>query len=294
MASRMRRGRPTSGRRRRGRTTAPARRPAGVPPVGGVLAVMALAAWGLLAACGATGGGGPDGADAASEDGRSGEVVVFAAASLTDAFEELAETFSDANPGIEVVLNLAGSQTLASQILEGAPADVFAAANEVQMGVVTDAGEFANDPEVFTANRLAIAVEPGNPLGIDGLEDLAAPDLLLVLPAEEVPAGRYARQALDTAGVAVTPVSLERDVRAARSKVELGEADASIVYASDIVAADGRVDGVELPVEQNVPAAYPIARLADAPNPEVADEFVAFVLSEQGQEILADHGFTAP
>jgi len=294
MASRMRRGRPTTGRRRRGRTTAPARRPAGVPPVGGVLAVMALAAWGLLAACGATGGGGPDGADAASEDGRSGEVVVFAAASLTDAFEELAETFSDANPGIEVVLNLAGSQTLASQILEGAPADVFAAANEPQMNRVADAGELAADPRVFTENRLAIAVEPGNPLGITGLDDLADGDLLLVLPAEEVPAGRYARQALDAAGVTAQPVSLEQDVRAARSKVELGEADASIVYSSDIVAADGRVDGVELPPEQNVPATYPIARLVDAPNPEVADAFVDLVLTEQGQEILADHGFTAP
>jgi len=257
-----------------------------------VTAVVLLLAGALLtAACTSDADGG---ASDGSGGGRSGELLVFAAASATDAFGELADAFTDAEPGVEVVLNLAGSQTLASQIVEGAPADVFASANEVQMGVVADASELATAPEVFTANRLAIAVEPGNPLGIDELDDLSDPQLLLVLPAEEVPAGRYARQALDTAGVAVTPVSLERDVRAARSKVELGEADASIVYASDIVAADGRVDGVELPAGQNVPAAYPIARLADAPNPEVADAFVAFVLSEQGQQILADHGFTAP
>lgn len=249
----------------------------------------------LAAGCGPADGGGPaDGSGAASADGRSGEVLVFAAASLTDAFGELAEAFTDANPQVEVVLNLAGSQTLASQIVEGAPADVFASANQVQMDVVADADELATDPEVFTANRLAIAVEPGNPLDITGLEDLTDPDLLLVLPAEEVPAGRYAQQALDAAGLSVTPVSLEQDVRAARSKVELGEADATIVYASDIVAADGRVAGVDIPPEQNVPAAYPIARLAEASNPEVTDAFVAFVLSEQGQSILTEYGFAAP
>jgi molybdate transport system substrate-binding protein len=267
------------------------------PMAGAIVLVGAL----LAAACGSAtdsdesdvtadgvAAGGPAG------DGRSGEILVFAAASLTDAFGAIADAFTDANPQVEVVLNLAGSQTLASQIVEGAPADVFAAANAAQMDVVAEAGALARAPEGFTTHQVAIAVQPGNPLGITGLQDLADPELLLVLPAEEVPAGRYARQALDAAGVAATPVSLERDVRAARSKVELGEADASIVYASDIVAADGRVDGVELPAEQNVPAAYPIARLAEAPNAEVADAFVAFVLSEPGQTILAEYGFTVP
>jgi molybdate transport system substrate-binding protein len=265
--------------------------------VGAIVLVGAL----LAAGCGSANDGSEpavaaDGvaADGPAGDGRSGEVLVFAAASLTDAFGAIADAFTDANPQVEVVLNLAGSQTLASQIVEGAPADVFASANTAQMDVVAEAGALARAPEVFTTNRLAIAVEPGNPLGITGLEDLADPGLLLVLPAEEVPAGRYARQALDAAGVAATPASLERDVRAARTKVELGEADVSIVYASDIVAADGRVDGVQLPDEQNVPAAYPIARLAEAPNAEVADAFVAFVLSEPGQRILAEYGFTAP
>jgi molybdate transport system substrate-binding protein len=241
-----------------------------------------------VAAC-----GGDDGTDAADQPG-SGAIVVFAAASLTEAFDALAEAFTDANPQVAVTLNLAGSQTLASQILEGAPADVFASANTTQMDAVARSIQLAGAPEVLTANRMEIAVEAGNPLGIEGLEDLAAADLLVVLPAEEVPAGRYAREVLDAAGIAVTPVSLERDVRAALSKVDLGEADASIVYASDVVAAGDRVTGVPIPVEDNVAAAYPIARLADAPNPVAADAFIAFVLSEPGQAILAAYGFTAP
>ena len=256
-----------------------------------VVAPALLALVLLAAGCDAAADGEEPGG---ARDGRAGEVLVFAAASLTDAFGALGDAFTDGNPQVEVVLNLAGSQTLASQIVEGAPADVFASADTTQMDVVARAGDLAADPQVFTVNRLAIAVEPGNPLGITGLEDLADPELLLVLSAEEVPAGRYARQALDAAGVAVTPVSLERDVRAARSKVELGEADASIVYASDIVAAGSRVAGVDLPAEHNVTATYPIARLAGARNPEVADAFVAFVLSARGQAMLAEYGFTAP
>ncbi len=241
----------------------------------------------LLAACG-------EGAEEASDEGASGELVVFAAASLTEAFEELRDAFVEANPGVEVVSSYAGSQTLASQINEGAPADVFASADAAQMDAVDEGGNLAGGAEVFASNLLQIAVEPGNPRGVTGLADLADPDLLLVLPGEEVPAGRYARQALAAAGVEVSPASLERDVRAALSKVELGEADASIVYVSDILASEGRAEGIEIPDEQNVAASYPIAALADAADPAVAEAFVAFVLSEQGQEILADHGLAAP
>jgi molybdate transport system substrate-binding protein len=232
--------------------------------------------------------------DGQTTGGVSGELIVFAAASLTDAFDELSRAFVDANPDVEVVVNHAGSQTLAGQIAEGAPADVFASANVAQMDALADGGHLGREPEQFTATTLAIAVEPGNPLGIGGLPDLEDPDLLVVLPAEEVPAGRYAREALSAAGVEVTPASLERDVRAARSKVELGEADASIVYVSDIVAADGRVDGVAIPSEHNVRATFPIAVLADAPNRAAADAFVAFVRSEAGQEVLTANGFEAP
>jgi molybdate transport system substrate-binding protein len=255
---------------------------------GAHLVLAALIAAVLTAAC-STG-------DAAGEatGGVSGELLVFAAASLTDAFDELGEAFVAANPDVEVVFNHAGSQTLASQVNEGAPADVFASANTTQMDAVAAAGNLAGEPAIFTANLLEIAVERDNPLGIRGLADLADPDLVLVLPAEEVPAGRYARQALDAAGVEVTPWSLEQDVRAALSKVELGEADASIVYASDIVASAGRADGVAIPSEQNVAASYPIAVLAAAPNPTAADAFVSFVRSDAGQEILTAYGFAAP
>lgn len=231
-------------------------------------------------------------------DGRggdpSGTITVFAAASLTDAFEALEAAFGDAHPGTEVVFNHAGSQVLAGQIAEGAPADVFASANPHHMAAIRDGGHISGKPRAFAANRLAIAVEAGNPLGIDGLDDLSDPDLVIVLPAEEVPAGDYAREALAGAGVPVSPASLEPDVRAALSKVALGEADASIVYSSDVVAADGRVTGVAIPPAANVTALYPIAVMADAPNPDGAEAFVEFVHSDEGQAILSDHGFTAP
>lgn len=258
-------------------------RAARTPMVGLVLALV-------VTACGSAAV--DDEGDATGE--VAGELVVFAATSLTDAFDAIRAAFVAANPDAEVVFNRAGSQTLARQVIEGARADVFASANVAQMDVVDEVGELAGDASTFTSNALAIAVEPGNPLGVAGLEDLADPDLLLVLPSEEVPAGRYAREALDAAGVAVTPVSLEQNVRAALAKVELGEADAAIVYASDLVASDGRADGVAIPAEQNVPITYPVAVLADAPNPATAEAFVAFVLSDTGQEILATHGFTAP
>jgi molybdate transport system substrate-binding protein len=251
------------------------------------LAALSLAVLG--AACGSPEVDGD--ADVAGE--VAGELIVFAAASLTDAFDGLSEAFVDANPDVEVVFNHAGSQTLASQIIEGAPTDVFASADTRQMDAVADEGDLAGEPEIFTSNVLEIAVEPGNPISIAGLADLADPDLVLVLPAEEVPAGRYAREALDAAGIEVTPSSLEQDVRAALSKVELGEADASIVYASDIVASDG-AEGVVIPAEQNVAASYPIAMLADAPNATAGEAFVAFVLSDAGQEILTAYGFVTP
>lgn len=247
--------------------------------------VGALAA--LLAACGTQGDtAGPDAPD---------ELVVFAAASLTEAFEALGTAFAATDGGVPVVLNLAGSQTLAAQLVEGAPADVFAAADAVRMAVVAEAGLLAAPAEPFATNRLAIVVEPGNPRGVTGPSDLGREDLVVVLPAEEVPAGRYARQLLAAVGVAVAPASLEPDVRAAVAKVALGEADATIAYASDVASAGGRVDGVAIPDDVDVTATYPIAVLADAPaGVDVAARFVAFVRSEAGGAILAAHGFGAP
>jgi molybdate transport system substrate-binding protein len=250
----------------------------------------------LLSACGGDGQTaapsqpGPEGGSPV----LSGELTVFAAASLTDAFEAIGERFEAANPDVGVSFNFGSSSTLATQIAEGAPADVFASANQTQMDVVTHAGLVAGERADFAGNSLEIAVEPGNPLGIGSLEDLARSDVTLVLAAEAVPAGQYAREALDAREIEVEPASLEIDVRAVLSRITLGEADAGIVYASDVVAAGEDVEGVEIPAEQNVRASYPIATLADAPNSTAGDAFVDYVLSSEGQEVLRAFGFTAP
>lgn len=245
----------------------------------------------LAGAC----GGPPSGADGARADGElSGEVVVFAAASLTDALADIADAFEEAHPEVTVTLNLAGSQRLAAQVLEGAPADVLATADAERMAAVSAEGLVDGEPRTLARNRLAIAVEPGNPRGVGGLADLDDPGLLVVLAAEDVPAGGYAREALGAAGVDVAPASLERDVRGALSKVELGEADAAIVYASDIAAAGEAVEGVGIADEHNVEADLPIAALRTGANPEAGRAFVELALGPQGQAALADHGLEAP
>lgn len=249
--------------------------------------VLALGA--VLAACGSAHIG-PDPATG------GGEVTVFAAAALTDVLDELAAEFA-ADGGGRVVLNLAGSQTLATQILEGAPADLFLSSDTVQMDRVDAAGRLADTPVVVATNTLAIAVEAGDPHRITGLADLARPDLVVVLAAEEVPAGRYAAEVLARAGVTVRPASLERSVRSALAKVAQGEADAAIVYASDIVAArrsGENIEGVAIPVEQNVITTVMMARVAGAAEPDAAEAFAALLRSERGREALAAHGFGAP
>ncbi len=238
----------------------------------------------LLAGC--------SGSTARGQDPGSGEVVVFAAASLTEAFSVLAESFEADHPGAEVVLNLGGSNRLAAQLLSGAPGDVFAAADERQMERVAEGGLLAGEPTVLARNRLAIAVERGNPLGVRGLADLARPELVVVLPDEEVPAGRLAAAALASAGVRVTPASLEPDVRSALSRVALGEADAAVVYASDLVGSE--VQGIEIPAEHNRETSYPIAVLSSGANRSAAEAFVEHVLSEQGRAALERSGLMRP
>lgn len=244
-----------------------------------------------IAGCAST----PDtaGRAATEADPPEGELLIAAAASLTDVVEELAALLVAEHPGLEVSVNAAGSSTLAAQLLEGAPADVFAAADPVHVDTVVTAGR-ATDPRTFATNGLAIAVEPGNPLGITGLADLAADDVILVLAAPEVPAGRYAAAAFGSAEVTPQPASLEPDVRAALGKVVLGEADAAVVYRSDVVAAGGAVGRVEVAPEHDVPATYPVVVLDDAPNPAAARAFVDLLLSPVGADVLAAAGFGVP
>lgn len=228
------------------------------------------------------------------ESSAGSEVLVSAAASLTDAFGDIETAFEDVNPGVDVVLNLGGSSALREQILEGAPADVFASANTSNMDQVVEADEVEGAPAVFARNLLQIAVPPGNPAGVTGLDDFGDEDLLIGLCAEEVPCGDFAREALANAGVTPAIDTNEPDVRALLTKIAAGELDAGITYVTDVVSADGEVEGVDIPEEHNVIASYPIAALANAPHPEAASDFVAFVLSDEGQAILELHGFTSP
>jgi molybdate transport system substrate-binding protein len=220
----------------------------------------------------------------------SGQVVVFTAASLTDVFDTMATTFEAEFPGAEVQLNLAGSSTLREQILGGAPADVFASADERIMEVVGAAGELGSEPAIFARNSLQIAVPASNPGDVTTLTDLADPDLFVGICAEGVPCGDFARMVLDAAGVEASIDTNEGDVRALLTKIEADELDAGIVYATDVASSAG-VAGVKIPTEFNVEVRYPIATLAAAPNPGVAAAFVAFVLSPEGQDIIVAGGF---
>jgi molybdate transport system substrate-binding protein len=219
-------------------------------------------------------------------------VLVFAAASLTDAFEEIATTFEVRRPEFDVQLNLAGSSSLRAQILEGAPADVFVSADTSNMDQVIEAGEAAASATLAT-NSLQIAVPAGNPAGVTGLSDFARDELLIGLCAEGVPCGDFGRQALANARVTAAVDTNEPDVRALLVKIEAGELDAGIVYVTDVLAGD-RVEGVDIPAEVNVAAAYLIAALTHAPNPDGADAFVTFAISEEARAILARYGFSLP
>src|SRR6266566_278256 len=212
-------------------------------------------------------------------------VTVFAAASLQPAFDNIGKELQAQNK-MHVAYSYAGTQALAAQLTQGAQADVFASAGTQQMDQVRQAG-LVSSSKIFAHNRLDIAVERGNPKGIRSLADLARPGLVIVLADPAVPAGKYAQQALAKAGVAVKPASLELEVTAVLNKVALGEADAGIVYVSDVLTS-GKVDGIPIPDSQNVVADYSIAGVSHR---RAAEEFIAFVLSSQGQAILAGAGF---
>jgi molybdate transport system substrate-binding protein len=231
---------------------------------------------------------------ACSGSSVEGELLVSAAASLTDAFAEMESAFEDANPDLDVVLNLGSSSALREQILEGAPADVFASADTSNMDQVAEAAEISGEAEIFVTNSLQIAVPTGNPAEVTGLEDFAREELLIGLCAEDVPCGDFGRQALAKAGVIPSIDTNEPDVRALLTKIEAGELDAGITYLTDVLSASGRVEGLEIPAEMNIVAEYPIATLAGAPNPDAAVVWVEFVLSEEGQAILTSYGFTSP
>lgn len=232
-------------------------------------------------------------------------LTVFAAASLTEAFTEIGERFEGDHPGVEVVMNFAGSQQLAQQLIQGAPAGVFASANQAQMDLVVESGRAAQEQvRVMVHNQLVVIYPPDNPGGIDELGNLAAPGVQLVFAAEQVPVGAYTLEFLARAAqsglfspdyrdmVLANVVSYEENVKAVLSKVALGEADAGIVYTSDAAAADGQgVGQLAIPAELNVIGDYYLAPIAGSAHKDLAGEFIELVLSPTGQEILARFGF---
>jgi len=245
-----------------------------------LLAVVTFGSW--APACGA------------DSSAREETVTVFAAASLSDAFKEMGAAFESAHPGGSVAFSFAGSSTLATQIIEKAPGDVFASADQSTMQKVVDAGETSTKPRIFATNQLTIVVPKGNPKHIESLADMSRAGVAVSLAAPEVPAGKYAAQVFANAGVPVPKASQEVDVRAVLSRVAAGEADAGIVYVSDIRAAADKVEAVTIPAQYNVVAQYPIAALKHATNPDPATAFVELVLSPQGKAILERFGFGTP
>ena len=226
---------------------------------------------------------------ACAADPQPEPLVVFAAASLTDAFTQLGREYERAHPGETVTFSFAGSQSLVAQVQQGAPADVVATADAASAQAVAD--RLDGPPQVLARNRLAIVTAPGDPLGLDTLEELAPRSVKVVLAGPSVPAGRAARAALDAAGVRVQPVSEEPDVRAVVQRVALGEADAGIVYVTDVAAADADVDGTDLPGVSNE---YPAGVVRGSARREQARAFLDLALSEQGRAVLASYGFLPP
>ncbi len=238
----------------------------------------------LVSACGGGALAGPAG-------GERTTVTVLAASSLTDVLTEAGGVYEEEHPDVRLRFSFAGSQELAAQVRQGMPADLIVTADTVTMDALRDV---TGPATVVAHNRLAIATAPGNPLGVDSLDDLARADVKVVLADSEVPAGRYGQSLLERRGVTVRPVSREPSVRAVLSKVELGEADAGLVYVTDAAAAGDAVHTVPLPDERGAAVRYPAAPLRDAPHPEEAEDVIAWLGSEPARRILRDAGFSLP
>ena len=259
----------------------------------GLLGTVALTLV-ALTGCGASGGDATSASDSSAGDELSGSVTVFAAASLTGSFTDLAADFEAAHPGVSIDLNLAGSSDLATQIVEGAPADVFASADAKNMSTVVDAGLADGDPVDFATNVLEIAVPPGDPAGVRDLADLADPDLKVVVCAPAVPCGAATTTVTEAAGVALTPVSEESSVTDVLGKVTSGEADAGLVYVTDIAAAGDAVEGVPFDESAEAVNTYPIVALTDSRESDAAQAFVDYVAGPDGRAVLSAAGFGSP
>jgi len=242
---------------------------------------------GALSGCGDSDSSGASGDDETT-------LTVFAAASLTATFSELGEKFEADHDGVEVTFNFGGSSDLVSQIQQGAPADVFASADTANMDKLTADGLQDGDPQVFASNTLEIAVPPGNPADIDSFADLAEPGVNLAVCAPEVPCGAATERVEEASGVTLNPVSEEQSVTDVLAKVTSGEADAGLVYVTDVKTAGDDVEGIPFPESDSAVNTYPIVALAESTHADLAQEFVDLVLSDEGQAVLEEAGFAKP
>lgn len=250
-----------------------------------VLAVLATL---TLAGCGSSGAGG------SRQNSTTGTINVLAAASLSETFTSLAKVFEADHPGVTVKLAFDSSATLAEQVNQGAPADVLATADERTMKLVVDTGGTASDPKLFATNRLQLVVPQKNPADIMRFSDIAMPGVKYVVCVDSAPCGKLAATVLANTGIKAKPASEEVDVKAVLSKVQLGEADAGLVYATDAVAAASKVKAIDIPTSGENLNSYPIAALKDSKKPVLAKAWVDLVLSAQGQKMLTDAGFGKP
>lgn len=261
------------------------------------LALALLIAAILLAGCGSSSspsGSATISAGATAEPSLRGTIVVAAAASLTGSFDQIKADFTKANPDAKVTISYGGSDTLAAQINAGAPVDVFAAASDTTMALVVDAGNASGPATRFATNTLQIAVPKDNPAKITALADLATNGVKVALCAPTVPCGAASTKALGAAKLAVTPVTQELNVKSVLTKVQLGEVDAGLVYRTDVIAAGSAVKGISFPEAASAATNYPIVVCKQAPNTALAAAFVAYVLSDAGQKVLAAAGFAGP
>jgi len=261
------------------------------------LTVAALAAV-TVAGCSSSPSSAPSGSSTSSPAAAStalpaGSITVFAASSLKETFTQLGKQFQEAHPGDTVKFSFGASSTLATQITSGAPADVFASASPKNMQTVVSAGD-ASNPQDFAKNTAEVAVPPSNPAKVTSVNDLAKSSVKVALCQPQVPCGVVAAQVFKNTGITVKPVTLQPDVKSVLTQVELGNVDAGVVYVTDVKAAGAKVTGVPIPASDNASTTYPIATISSSKNQSIAQAFVAYVLSPQGQAVLSAAGFQGP
>lgn len=258
------------------------------------LAIAATVALGLAACTAPDAGSGASAPAGSDTEGPTGSITVFAAASLQQTFTTLGKQFETANPGASIRFSFAGSSDLVTQIQNGAPADVFASADEANMAKLSSTDLASGSPRDFATNVLEIAVAPGNPKGITDLDDLRAPGVQLVTCAAPVPCGAATAEVESASGVDLEPVSEEQSVTDVLGKVESGQADAGLVYVTDVRGAGGKVDGVPFDESGKAVNTYPIGVLRESEDPALAQAFSEYVRSASGQRVLASAGFGKP